>query len=110
MPQAAARRDRAPSRPARRTQAERRATTRQRLLDATVESLVDVGNAGTTTTEVCRRAGVSQGALFKHFATKAELVAAAAEHLFGHLVEEFEQALPTVAGRADAPAAAVRQL
>jgi len=111
MPKSAARRDRAPSRPAvRRTQAERRATTRQRLLEAAVASLVDAGHAGTTTTEVCRRAGVSQGALFKHFATKAELVAAAAEHLFGNLVEEFERALPTVAGRADGPAAAVRQL
>jgi AcrR family transcriptional regulator len=107
MPRAAA--QRAP-RPIRRTQAERRATTRRHLLDAAVASLVEVGHGGTTTTEVCRRAGVSQGALFKHFATKAELVAAAAAHLFENLVSEFETALPSVAGRADGPAAAVRQL
>jgi AcrR family transcriptional regulator len=110
VPKPAARRHRAPSRPARRTQAERRAATRERLLDAAVAGLVEVGFAGTTTTEVCRRAGASQGALFKHFATKAELVAAAAEHLFSDLIEAFETALPSVAGAADAPAAAVRQL
>jgi AcrR family transcriptional regulator len=96
--------------PIRRTQAERRAGTRQALLDATIESLVAAGYAGTTTTGVCRRAGVSQGALFKHFASKAELVAAAAEHLFAHLVEEFESALPSVDASAEPAAAAVRRL
>jgi len=94
----------------RRTQAERRATTRQALLDAAIETLVESGYAGTTTTVVCRRAGVSQGALFKHFASKAELVAAAAEHLFGNLIGAFESALPSLDGVADGPAAAVRQL
>jgi AcrR family transcriptional regulator len=96
--------------PARRTQAERRAGTRRRLLDATVASLVESGWVGTTTSEVCRRAGVSQGALFKHFASKAELVAAAAEHLFANLVEEFETALPAADATAEGAAAAVRQL
>ena len=110
MPKPAARRDRAPIRPARRTQAERRATTRQSLLDAAVASLVEAGYAGATTTEVCRRAGVSQGALFKHFASKAELVAAAAGHLFENLVDAFQTALPSGVAAADRPAVAVRQL
>jgi AcrR family transcriptional regulator len=96
--------------PTRRTQAERRAGTRQCLLDATIASLVEAGYAGATTTEVCRRAGVSQGALFKHFASKAELVAAAAEHLFANLIDEFERALPSLEHEDDGPAAAVRQL
>lgn len=79
----------------RRTQAERRQTTRRALLDATLESLVEVGYARTTTTEVVRRAGVSQGALFKHFPTKSALVAAAAEQLFADLVQVFERAFAT---------------
>lgn len=108
MPTANARRDRAPIRAARRTQAERRATTRQGLLDATIASLIEAGYAGATTTEVCRRAGVSQGALFKHFASKAELVAAAAEHLFETLVDEFERERP--GAPSDRPAAAVQRL
>lgn len=78
--------------PVRRTQAERRSATRRALLDATITALVELGYSGTTTTEVTRRAGVSQGALFKHFPTKSALVAAAAEQLFADLFVVFEHA------------------
>lgn len=113
MPKAATRPDRSATRPApppRRTQAERRTTTRRGLLDAAIECLVDAGYSGLTTTEVCRRAGVSQGALFKHFASKAELVAAAAEHLFANLIDEFRTGLPALVGSEDRETAVVRQL
>lgn len=76
----------------RRTQAERRAETRARLLDATLECLAEVGYAGTTTTEVVGRAGLSRGAQVHHFPTKAELVVAAVEHLFQRRHEEFRAA------------------
>lgn len=75
--------------PARRTQAERVATTRRALLDATIACVVELGYAGTTTTEVCKRAGVSQGALFRHFPSKGALLAAAVEDLFPRILEEF---------------------
>src|SRR5258706_14432846 len=65
----------------RRTQAERRAGTRALLLEATVECLAERGYAGTTTTEVARRAGLSRGAQLHHFGTKTDLVTAAVEHL-----------------------------
>ncbi len=71
---------RSPTRP-RPTQAQRSTATRARLLDATVDSLVDVGYAGTTTSRVCEVAGVSRGAQVHHYPTKAELVVAAIEHL-----------------------------
>ena len=71
---------------------ERSAATRARLLDATVESLVEVGWAGTSTTEVVRRAGVSRGAPVHHYPTKQELVLAAVEHLLLRRVEEFTAA------------------
>jgi AcrR family transcriptional regulator len=93
-----------------RSQAARRATTRARLLDATLECLARLGHAHTTTTEVCRRAGVSQGALFKHFETKAALVAAAAEHLFASLVADYRAAFAKVADDPDRAAAATRVL
>jgi AcrR family transcriptional regulator len=76
----------------RRTQAERRETTRAALLDAALEQLVEGGLATFTTTEVARRAELSQGALFKHFPTKAELLSAVAEHLFEQLRARFERA------------------
>lgn len=74
---------------ARRTQEERRTTTRRALLDATAARLVSHGYAATTTTEVARRAGVSQGALFKHFASKDELMVAVAAHTYGEMVDDF---------------------
>ena len=77
---------------ARRSNAERSAETRAKLLDATIDSLVDVGWAGTSTTEVVRRAGVSRGAQVHHFPTKDDLVLAAVEHLLLRRVEEFAAA------------------
>jgi AcrR family transcriptional regulator len=68
------------ARPAR-TQQQRREETRRALLDAAVESLIEVGFARTTTLEVQRRADVSRGALLHHFPSKAELLVAAVDHL-----------------------------
>ena len=64
-----------------RTQQQRRDETRRALLDAAVESLIEVGFARTTTLEVQRRASVSRGALLHHFPSKAELLVAAVDHL-----------------------------
>lgn len=74
------------------TQAERRASTQAKVLDATVEALVAVGYAGTSTPEICRRAGVSQGALFRYWPTKGDLLAEAAAHLLGRVTTAYEQA------------------
>ncbi|MFG2250902.1 TetR/AcrR family transcriptional regulator [Spirillospora sp. NPDC048823] len=54
---------------------------RQRLLEATIDSLGDKGYGGTTTLEVQQRAGVSRGALLHHFSSRTELILAAVEHL-----------------------------
>ncbi len=64
-----------------RTQAQRSAETRQKLLDATIDSLVELGYAGTSTQGIARRAGVSRGAQLHQFPTKVSLVVAAVEHL-----------------------------
>src|ERR1700722_13202435 len=63
-------------------QEERSAETRRRLLDAPVACLFDRGYAGTTTTEIASRAGVSRGAQLHHFPKKDELVVSALEHVF----------------------------
>lgn len=65
----------------RRTQAERTAAMRTRLLDATVQCLVAYGYAGTTTARVAELAGVTRGAQVHHFGSKEDLVVAAIEHL-----------------------------
>jgi len=87
-----------------RTQQQRRDETRRALLDAAVESLIEVGFARTTTLEVQRRADVSRGALLHHFPSKAELLVAAVDHLAEMRARELKQlaaALPEErAGRA----------
>jgi AcrR family transcriptional regulator len=65
----------------RRTQAERSASTRKRIIDATIECLVEKGHGGTTTLEVQGRAKVSRGALLYHFPSRAELLVGAIDHL-----------------------------
>lgn len=94
---------RVPVPPARRgPHAERSAATRGRLLDATVEALVQLGYAGTTTMEIQTRAGVSRGALLHHFASRSDLLVAAVDHLFSaHAANLRERArhLPSGANR-----------
>jgi AcrR family transcriptional regulator len=72
----------------RRTNAERTAATRAKVLDAAGKCLADFGYGKTTTTIVAKLAGVSRGALLHHFPTRAELVVAAAEHLFEQRIDE----------------------
>jgi len=65
----------------RRTQEQRSAETRARLLDATIECLVRYGYNGTTTPRVAEMAGVTRGAQVHHFGSKEDLVVAAMRHL-----------------------------
>ncbi len=85
----------------RRTQAERSRGTRVRLLDATVASLVEVGYAATTTTEVCARAGLSRGAQLHHFPTRADLVIHAVGHLAKRRADEVRRDLRPPTGAPD---------
>jgi AcrR family transcriptional regulator len=91
----------------RRTQEERSAATRARLLDATLECLAELGYARTTTTEIAERGGVSRGAQLHHFPTKAELVTEAVEHLFEKRDLEFREAFARLPADAERSRAAV---
>ncbi|WP_203704431.1 TetR/AcrR family transcriptional regulator [Asanoa iriomotensis] len=85
-------------------QQERSRATQARLLDAAVDSLVELGWAGTTTTVIAERAGVSRGAQLHHYPTKAALVMAAVEHLADRRAAEIRAeaaSLPTGAQRVD---------
>lgn len=88
----------------RRTQAQRREGTRRCLLDATLDCLVEYGWSGATTTVIADSAGVSRGAQLHHFPTRADLVAAAIEHLFDRMRREYREAFSRADGT-DAAAA-----
>jgi len=67
--------------PARRTQQERRESTIAKLLDATIVCLIEHGYRDTSISRITGAAGVSHGGLFRHFSSRTELIAAAAEEI-----------------------------
>lgn len=85
MPKAAIPKRSGPSAPApppvpRGPNAERRASTRAKILAAGVKCLAEFGYADTSTPLVARMAKVSRGSLLHQFPTKLDLVLAVAEH------------------------------
>lgn len=85
----------------RRTQKERREKTIGLLIDATVELLVEVGYSKASIPAICRKACVSQGALFRHFATRQDVMAAAAERVGDGLLQHFQDSFHTALGASD---------
>ena len=71
----------AEGKPQRRTQAERSATTRARILKAAVTCLFRQGYGATTTVSVAASAKVSRGAMLHHFPSKADLMLATLTHV-----------------------------
>ncbi|MGH2841247.1 MAG: TetR family transcriptional regulator [Solirubrobacteraceae bacterium] len=60
------------------TQQERRESAIARLLDASIETIIDVGYAKASVSKITKRASLSQGALFRHFETMSDFMAATA--------------------------------
>lgn len=91
-------------------QEERTRVMRARLLEATVDCLVERGFAGTSTTLVSERAGVSRGAQLHHFPTKNDLVVAAVEHLTEKRGRELTEAAANLPGGAKHTRAVLQML
>jgi AcrR family transcriptional regulator len=88
----------------RRTQQERTADTRGKLIQAAIDLICERGYANLTTPEIAARAGVSRGALQHHFATRYDLIAAVNERLTNSmlaLVEDLEAGKLPIASRVD---------
>lgn len=74
-----------------RTQQQRREETRTRLLDAAIETIVEVGYARASAAVIARRAEVSDGALFKHFGTMGDFMAAITLEVMRRQLEAFNK-------------------
>ena len=72
-----------------RTQRERREETVARLLDASIDTIIDVGYARASAAVITRRAGLSGGALFRHFDTMGEFMAATAREVMRRQLDAF---------------------
>jgi AcrR family transcriptional regulator len=66
-----------------RTQEERTLATRARLMDATLELIIERGYAGAAMVDIAARAGVTRGALNYHYESRDELIVEAFTDLLG---------------------------
>ena len=82
----------------RRTQDERRASTMRKVVDAATDALIAVGYAEASVQEVCKRAGVSTGGLFRHFATREALMVAVGQDVGAKLLARYRRDFEALAG------------
>jgi AcrR family transcriptional regulator len=72
-------------------QAEKSQMTRTAILEATVQCLVQLGYAQTTTEKIASQAGLSRGAMTHHFKSRAMVFNAVARHIIEKRAEEYER-------------------
>lgn len=72
-----------------RTQQQRREETVARLLQASIDTIIEVGYARASAAVITKRAGVSVGALFRHFETMGDFMAATAYEVLRRQLETF---------------------
>jgi AcrR family transcriptional regulator len=82
--------------PPRRTQEERRKGTIAKLLDAAAAALIEDGYAAASVQNVCSRAALSQGALFRHFATREALMVAVGEDVGREMLTRYRRDFETL--------------
>lgn len=87
-----------------RTQAERKARTRRRILDCAAEAFARDGFAGTSLNDVIAGSGLTKGAFYFHFPSKEELAVAVVDDLR----EQWTLAVSPVDDDAPAPVQAQR--
>ena len=87
--------------PARRRQVDRTREARLRLREAAIDVLMERGYTGLTTKEVIVRAGVSNGALMHHYASKMELVIDATADIYEVAIERGQRIARTPAAHHD---------
>jgi AcrR family transcriptional regulator len=80
----------------RRTQEDRSAATRARLLKAAVNSLYTRGYAATTTMIVCEDSGVSRGAMLHQFPSKVDLMLYVVKAVYEEDVALYQKALAPI--------------
>ena len=70
-----------------RTQQQRREETVARLLDASIDTIIEVGYARASAAVIAKRAQVSDGALFRHFRTMSDFMTATAREVMRRQLE-----------------------
>ena len=79
-----------------RTQRERSEATKAKLLDATIDCLVEYGYRDTSINRICNLAGVSHGGLFRHYPTRRALVGAATTEVGRRYISQMQDLLKSL--------------
>lgn len=79
-----------------RTQQQRREDTIAGLLDASIETIIEVGYARASAKVITQRAQVSDGALFRHFPTMGDFMAATAQEAGRRQLDEIAKRMATL--------------
>ncbi len=79
-----------------RTQQQRREDTIARLLDASIATIIEVGYARASAKVITQRAQVSDGALFRHFPTMGDFMAATAHEVSRRQLDEIAKRMATL--------------
>ena len=79
-----------------RTQQERREDTIARLLDASIETIIEFGYARTSAALIAKRAQVSDGAIFRHFPTMRDLMSATLQEAGRRQLEVYEDRISKI--------------
>lgn len=74
-------------------QAQKSASTRNLIVESAIACFVELGYAGTTTTAIATKAGLSRGAMLHHFPSKIDIVRAAVEQLHSKRLKAFRRAM-----------------
>lgn len=90
-----------------RTQQQRREETVARLLQASIDTIIEVGYARASAAVITKRAGVSVGALFRHFETMGDFMAATAYEVLRRQLETFTKQVAEIPADRPAPPAAL---
>ncbi len=85
-----------------RTQEQRRSETVARLLDASITTIAEIGYGRASAAVITKRAGMSVGALFRHFETMGDFMAATAYEVLRRQLDLFSKEVAEIP--TDAPA------
>jgi AcrR family transcriptional regulator len=83
-------------------------TTRFRLLEATLDCLVELGYANTSIKTIAERAGVSRGAVQFHFPTKLSAMEAVIQHLLQRRLDKYRSEMARIPAEDDFLTHAIR--
>lgn len=91
-------------------QAERRSSTRRRILDAAVGIFAEKGYHDTAVDDIARASETSKGAIYFHFPNKQGIFLALVEYLAGQLIDRMESAIESEKGGIAKVEAALRSV